>query len=155
MSPIPKETLLNYRNGISMIICREIKFEDIPQVVGLIKQLGYNVTIGDLETRLKEIISHGKGTVFVAENDEQKIVGCVHAMIDTRFAGGTFGEIGSLVTDESVRGQGIGKRLIEESTKWLKAKGQTRLRVRCNSIRHETHNFYNHLGFTEKKSAKL
>ena len=138
-----------------MITYREIKPEDISQVVDLIKQLGYKVTALELKTRLNEIMLNNKGTVFIAENVEQKIVGCVQAMVDTRLAGGTFGEIVSLVTDESVRGQGIGKRLIEESINWLKAKGQTRLRVRCNSIRNDTHKFYNHLGFVEKKSQKI
>ena len=138
-----------------MITYREIRSEDIPHVVDLIKQLGYIVTAQELEPRLNDIKINNKGTVFIAENGEQKIVGCVQAMIDTRLAGGTFGEIVSLVTDELVRGQGIGKRLIEESLNWLKAKGQTRLRVRCNSIRNETHKFYNHLGFVEKKSQKI
>jgi len=70
-----------------MIIYRESKSEDIPQLIGLIKQLGYTVTENELGTRLKEITSHNKGTVFVAGNDGHKIIGCVHAMIDTRFAG--------------------------------------------------------------------
>ena len=138
-----------------MITYREIKAEDIPKVVGLIKQLGYNVTPDELKMRLEEITSHNKGTVFIAENDKQKIIGSVQALIDTRFAGGMFGEIVSLVVDESERGRGIGKKLIDESADWLKKKGLKRLRVRCNVIRDETHKFYNHLGFVEKKSQKI
>ncbi len=138
-----------------MITYREIETNNIPQLVGLIKQLGYDVTVDELKIRLELITSNKKGTVFVAENSKQRLVECVQAMIDTRLAGGTFGEIVSLVTDISVRGQGIGKQLIEESVKWLKAKGQTRLRVRCNSIRNETHKFYNYLGFVERKSQKI
>ncbi len=138
-----------------MIYYRHIIHDDIPQLAGLLEQLGYNVATGEIINRLEKITFDDKGTVFIAENSEQKIVGCVQAMIDTRLAGGTFGEIISLVTDKTVRGQGIGNQLIQESIKWLKAKGQTRLRVRCNSIRHETHEFYNHLGFVEKKSQKI
>lgn len=138
-----------------MITYREFATNDIPQLVGLIKQLGYDVAVDELKIRLELITSNKKGAVFVAENSKQRLVGCVQAMIDTRLACGTFGEIVSLVTEISVRGQGIGKQLIEESVKWMKAKGQTRLRVRCNSIRNETHKFYNHLGFVERKSQKF
>ena len=61
----------------------------------------------------------------------------------------------SLVVDESYRGKGIGKKLIDTAADWLKQKGEKTLRIRCNVIRDETHKFYEHLGFIEKKKQKI
>ena len=132
----------------------QIESAQFEQVTKLLKQLGYDVTVKELDNRV-EVIRINKGNVFVALDDDEKIVGCVHALIDTRLAGGTFGEIVSLVVDESVRGKGIGKLLIDAAESWVRSNGMHRLRVRCNSKRDDTHKFYAHLGFVEKKSQKI
>jgi N-acetylglutamate synthase-like GNAT family acetyltransferase len=137
-----------------MINITEIEPNQFVQVAKLLKQLGYDVAPAELENRMTEIF-HNKGNVFVGIDEEGNVVGCVHALIDTRLAGGRFGEIVSLVVDETLRGKGIGKKLIETAEKWFKSKGMNRLRVRCNTIRNEAHEFYGHLGFTEKKSQKI
>lgn len=137
-----------------MIVCKEFEEKYSEQVVVLLGQLGYKVPEIELPKRVEKIREHNKGVLLIAIKDD-RVVGCVHTMIVTRLAEGTCGEIVSLVTDESVRGQGIGKQLIEESIRWLKEREQIRLRVRCNSIREEAHKFYNHLGFIEKKSQKV
>jgi GNAT superfamily N-acetyltransferase len=124
------------------------------QVSNLLTQLGYNVSNEELPNRIEKISDNDRGIVFIALKDEQ-VIGCVHTMIVTRLAEGTCGEIVSLVVDESIRGNGIGKHLIEEAVDWLKARGLIKLRVRCNSIREEAHKFYHHLGFSEKKSQKV
>ena len=137
-----------------MISVEQIKSSQFEQVTKLLKQLGYDVTVEELRDRLNMIFKN-KGNVFVALADDKKVVGCVHALIDTRLAGGTFGEVVSLVVDESIRGKGIGKLLIKAAENWIKSNGINRLRVRCNSKRDDTHKFYEHLGFVEKKSQKI
>ncbi len=137
-----------------MVSYIEIEPSHYEQVVALLNQLGYDVPLSELANRIKQI-SNNREKVFVAVDDDGRVVGCVHALIDTRLAGGTFGEIVSLVVDESIRGKGVGKGLIEEAAAWLKLNGMTRLRVRCNSIRQDTHKFYEHLEFIEKKSQKI
>ena len=138
-----------------MISIRSITNNDFEKVSKLLLQLGYKATPYDLKIRIERINSHEKGNVFVAETDSNEIIGCVQALIDTRFAGGSFGEIVSLVVDESYRGKGIGKKLIDTAADWLKQKGEKTLRIRCNVIRDETHKFYEHLGFIEKKKQKI
>ena len=138
-----------------MISIRNIRESDLEQVSVLLVQLGYKVTPDELKLRIEKITSYEKGNVFVAETNSNEIIGCVNALIDTRFAGGSFGEIVSLVVNETYRGKGVGKKLIEEATEWLKRKGETKLRIRCNVIRDETHKYYEHLGFVEKKSQKI
>lgn len=132
------------------------KFENIysEQVSGLLNQVGYNVDKDELPDRIQKIRENDKGTVFLAVAEE-KVVGCIHTMIVPRLAEGTCGEVVSLVVDESMRGKGIGKLLLDKSINWLKSRGQTKVRIRCNTIREEAHKFYSHLGYTEKKSQKV
>jgi len=137
-----------------MIVCKEFEDKYAKQVTRLLNQLGYNVGSDELPNRIESIRENDKGIVFLAI-EEEKIVGCTHTMVVSRLAEGTCGEVVSLVVDESMRGKGIGKFLLKESTNWLKERGQTKVRIRCNSIREEAHKFYSHLGYTEKKSQKV
>jgi N-acetylglutamate synthase-like GNAT family acetyltransferase len=138
-----------------MITYRTVKIEDFDQLIILLKQLGYLSTSNNLSERIEEIKKDNRGCVFVAVDVNGIIIGCVHALIDIRLAGGTFGEIVSLVVDDRMHGQGIGKGLIDTATEYLRTKGLKRIRVRCNSIREDAHKFYEHLGFVEKKSQKI
>ncbi|MDP3583479.1 MAG: GNAT family N-acetyltransferase [Ignavibacteria bacterium] len=137
-----------------MIVCQEFEEKYVEQVSSLLSQLGYNVNVDELPDRIKSIRENNKGTVLLAI-EEEKVLGCIHTMVVSRLAEGTCGEVVSLVVDESMRGKGIGKFLLEESIKWLKERGQTKVRIRCNSIREEAHKFYTYLGYIEKKSQKV
>lgn len=137
-----------------MIVCREFEDKYAERVSRLLNQLGYSVNSDELPNRIENIRENGKGTVFLAL-EEEKVVGCIHTMVVSRLAEGTCGEVVSLVVDESARGKGIGKLLLDESISWLKTRGQTKVRIRCNTIREEAHKFYLHLGYTEKKSQKV
>ncbi len=139
---------------MQMIVCKEFEAKYAEQVSRLLNQLGYNVSSDELPTRTESIRENNKGTVFLAI-EEEKVLGCIHTMVVSRLAEGTCGEVVSLVVDEYMRGKGIGKFLLEKSINWLKERGQTKVRIRCNAIRDEAHKFYSHLGYTEKKSQKV
>jgi len=64
---------------------------------------------------------------------------------------GSNGEIDSLFTDTKIRGQGIGKQLLNRHVEWLKENGCSKLRVAV-SYGHESavKNFYNKAGFYER-----
>jgi GNAT superfamily N-acetyltransferase len=136
-----------------MIVCKEFEDKYALEVSGLLEQLGYFVSKEELPKRI-ENIKKNNGIVFIAL-EEEKIAGCIHTMVVYRLAEGTCGEIVSLVVDESMRGKGAGKFLLDQSINWLKERGQTKVRIRCNTIREEAHKFYSHLGYTEKKSQKV
>lgn len=137
-----------------MIICKEFEDKYAEQVSHLLNQLGYNVGSDELPYRIENIRENDKGVVFLVL-EEEKVIGCIHTMIVSRLAEGTCGEVVSLVVDESTRGKGTGKLLLDESINWLKMRGQTKVRIRCNTTREEAHKFYSHLGYTEKKSQKV
>lgn len=137
-----------------MILYKEFENTYSKEVAGLLKQLGYDITPEELPRRIDGIKENNLGIVFIALKEES-VVGCIHTMLVTRLAEGKCGEVVSLVVDESVRGLGIGKGLLDKSISWLKASGVDKVRIRCNTIRAEAHKFYLHLGYTEKKQQKV
>ena len=138
-----------------MMIVRKVIEKDIPQLLSLLEQLGYAISSRDLQERIYLIESKIDSAIFVAEQNDKQILGCLHVIIDSRLAEGTFGEIVSLVVDERERGKKIGRKLVNAALSWISDKGNSRVRVRCNVKRHDAHQFYTHLGFDEIKSQKI
>lgn len=83
--------------------------------------------------------------IWVADLGEE-VVGWLHAYIAVRVGVAPFIEIAGLIVDERHRSEGIGSRLVAEATSWAKSIGVT-VRVRSNSKRDATHNFYQAQGF--------
>lgn len=137
-----------------MILYKEFENTYSKEVAGLLKQLGYDITPEELPRRINSIKENNLGIVFIALKEES-VVGCIHTMLVTRLAEGKCGEVVSLVVDESIRGFGVGKGLLNKSIDWLKTKEIGKVRIRCNAIRTDAHKFYLHLGYTEKKQQKV
>lgn len=124
------------------------------EILSLSEQLGYENNFEMLLGRLKEIIPLKDHAIFVAKA-EGKIVGWLHCLICLRVESPLFVEITGLVVDENVRGQQIGKKLIETSKAWSQNQGISIIRIRCNVLRTESHKFYEALGFSSSKEQKV
>ncbi|MEC8012341.1 MAG: GNAT family N-acetyltransferase [Pseudomonadota bacterium] len=131
---------------------RQFKPEDAQAVIGLLQELGYDVSQDQLAKRI-ELIQARDGAVFVYELNQQ-ILGCINVIIDARLAEGIVGEIVSLVVSEASRGHGVGQQLVEYAETWAQPQVDT-IRVRCNAIRDKAHKFYKRQAFTEKKEQKV
>jgi GNAT superfamily N-acetyltransferase len=134
------------------IRCEPVLESDFPRLVTLLAQLGYNLDEAEIAKNVGAIRKHG-GEVFVARM-RGDVVGCVGAIIDVRLAGGLNGEIVSLVVLESMRGRGIGKRLVDVAEAWLAA-FVSRIRLRANARRVDAHRFYTDAGYQEEKTQKV
>lgn len=124
------------------------------EILSLSEQLGYGNNFEMLLGRLQEIIPLKDHAIFVAKA-EGKIVGWLHCLICLRVESPLFVEVTGLVVDENVRGQQIGKNLIDTSKKWSRNRGISTIRIRCNVLRTETHKFYQALGFFSTKEQKV
>lgn len=124
------------------------------EILSLSEQLGYGNNFEMLLGRLQEIIPLKDHAIFVAKA-EGKIVGWLHCLICLRVESPLFVEVTGLVVDENVRGQQIGKNLIDTSKKWSQNRGISTIRIRCNVLRTETHKFYQALGFFSTKEQKV
>ncbi len=143
------------QDGNIMLKFRKLTEEDSKVVAELLGQLGYKNDDSHALERIERINNEQNGTTFASLNEEGKITGFLQVVLNERLTSETCGEIVNLVVEETERGKGIGTGLIEVAVNWLKDKGCSKLRIRCNTIRTDTHKFYEHLGFTEVKTQKI
>lgn len=127
---------------------------DTVAIAALSKQLGYFMSTEETAKNIREILVSDDHAAFIAVVDNQ-IVGWIHALRIIHIESKPFIEIGGLVTDENHRKQGIGKLLVNRTKEWTKEKQIEKLKVRCNTKRTESHQFYNALGFSESKEQKV
>ncbi|MBL0735423.1 GNAT family N-acetyltransferase [Flavobacterium sp. GN10] len=133
---------------------RQAELNDVEFISKLSNQLGYESTIEKMHSRLSEILKNTDNSIFVCIYNEN-IVGWIHGFYSLRVESDSFVEIGGLVVDENYRRNGIGKILVEKVIEWANSKNSTKIRVRCNTVRKETHIFYSKIGFNETKEQKI
>jgi GNAT superfamily N-acetyltransferase len=136
------------------IAFREITLDDAEAVAQLSHQFGYSVPIQAMRQRIGQLLAREDHCGFVACVGKQ-VVGWIHAFHAIRLESEAFVEIGGLVVEEDLRGQGIGRRLIEQVKGWALTQRVAKLRVRCNTTRTDTHTFYLKTGFTQSKEQKV
>lgn len=134
---------------------REARLEDVYYLAKLSTQLGYPASPEDIARRLHEILNDDHGAVFVAESEDGSVIGWIHVYYCPSLIVEKEAEIGGLVVDEKHRSQGIGASLIRKAEEWARAKGCYTIIVRANIIRHQAHEFYRALGFSEIKTQKM
>ncbi|WP_461789596.1 GNAT family N-acetyltransferase [Pedobacter sp.] len=124
------------------------------QICELALQLGYINNLNSLKQRLANIIALNDHAIFVAKADGE-IVGWLHCLVCLRVESPIFVEITGLVVHENSRGKQLGRHLIEASKKWSISKQIDQIKLRCNVIRKESHQFYLSLGFSLSKEQKV
>ena len=136
---------------MSDIAVRDAMLSDADTLAKLAGQLGYPSTAKSVQRRLVKYLGNSDERVIVAES-EGEVVGWTSIGIVDHFYISLYAEISGLVVDEDKRGKGIGARLIDEATRWAKAKGVSVLRLRANALRIDAHGFYLGIGFEKKKT---
>ena len=125
---------------------------DAETVAGLAGELGYPSTREEIERRFRAIDGNSDSLVLVAEGPRGEVVGWIHVFGNHLLESQGEAEVGGLVVDSRARGRGIGKRLVEAAENWAREHGYVKVGVRSNTIRIETHKFYQHLGYSILKS---
>ncbi len=64
-------------------------------------------------------------------------------------------EIRGLVVDESRRGAGLGRGLMEHAEEWARGRGVRVIRLRSNVVRGGAHAFYARLGYSLVKTQHI
>lgn len=132
----------------STIAFRLAEFSDVPDLVLLMSQLGYETNDIKLQAVIEDIRCRA-GEVFVAES-AGCVVGCINAVIDVRLAEGRLGEVASLVVAEAWRGRGLGRSLLHMAEEWLSSR-VSHVRIRANAKRDYAHSFYQSSGYEPLK----
>ena len=133
---------------------RNAEIKDSESIAELSDQLGYKSNNDIIQNRLTEILKNNDNCVFVVLENEE-IIGWIHGFYTRRVESNSLVEIGGLVVDENYRKRGIGKILVERINKWAESKECKKVRVRCNTVRKETHIFYEKIGFKINKEQKI
>jgi len=136
------------------VAIRPMEISDATSATELSNQLGYRNSVEEMQLRIAEMLQHNYNCLFVAVSNDS-VTGWIHGCHVTRIESCSFAEIGGLVVDQNFRQQGIGKLLVMAVTNWAIKNGITKLRVRCNTNRPASHQFYHNLGFTLNKEQKV
>lgn len=134
------------------MIIRRMLASDASDVSRLSGQLGYPMPDAMIEGRIEKILSLDEHAAFVAEIDG-RVVGWIHVYVSHIVeAENSYVEIGGLVVDEDLRGQGIGKALVGMGEAWTREAGYNDIRLRSAIKRVEAHAFYQKLGYEVVKT---
>ncbi|MGB3261281.1 GNAT family N-acetyltransferase [Paenisporosarcina sp.] len=131
---------------------REATINDIPELVGLMDQLGYPTSVDKMKSRFKAISSNSSYHTLVADYNG-KVVGMAGLCTNLFYEyDGSYVRIVSFVVDSNYRRKGIGEKLIKQVENW--AKEQEAIAIGLNSGNREerkgAHQFYLDMGYKEK-----
>jgi GNAT superfamily N-acetyltransferase len=132
---------------------RRMTLDDSRCVAELTAQLGYPSSASEITARLGKIAGEDDHGLFVAQTPGGDVAGWVHVHGACLLQSDPCAEIGGLVVDESLRGQGVGRALMAEAERWALEHGYEEVRLRSNIVRHEAHEFYRHLGYEPVKQS--
>jgi GNAT superfamily N-acetyltransferase len=133
---------------------RVAKPADGEQLAQLCLQLGYAATPPQLQQRLATILPHPDHQVYVAQH-QNRVVGWVHGHQCEPLIAPTLVVILGLVVDETIRGKGIGRQLLQQIEAWAVAQSCSAVIVRSNVIRQAAHRFYENMGYQIIKQSMV
>lgn len=134
------------------ILIRDVVPHDFDQVFGLLKQLWADKEL-DYEG-MKKMFDHNLQApdhfYIVALYGPQVVGFCSLTVKHNLWQQAFLGNVDEMVVEESYRGQGIGKKLMQRITGIAKEKNCKRLELESSFHREEAHAFYNELGFEKR-----
>jgi GNAT superfamily N-acetyltransferase len=128
---------------------------DADRLAKLSEELGYPVDSGMIRPRLERLRANPEHIVLVAESPTNEVVGWIHAAEHDILEAGSFCEILGLVVAAGQRGEGVGRRLVEQIEGWATGRGLQHVSVRSNVARAESHPFYERLGYARVKTQHV
>jgi GNAT superfamily N-acetyltransferase len=134
-----------------MIVVRAIAEGDCAPFARLAGQLGYPCDVVEVRRRLAGLCTNREHAVLVAQLDGP-VAGWVEVRASQVLFQDASAEIVGLVVEEALRGRGIGAALVRAAETWARSCGYSRIRVRSNVVRTETHEFYERLGYVRAKT---
>jgi ribosomal protein S18 acetylase RimI-like enzyme len=128
----------------------EIDTKVVATLNGLLPQLSKSAA-PLTEASLAAVVCHDGNTVFVARRDDE-IVGML-TLVLVRLPTGLRGHIEDVVTDENVRGAGIGRALVSAAQEAAARAGVRTLDLTSRPEREAAHRLYATTGFTIRETA--
>lgn len=131
---------------------REIAAADIPEIVPLLAQLGYEMTADEAARRAAEILSTSGHSLIVAELGE-RIVGLLHIFDRPGIENPREAVVQAIVVDQACRRLGIGRILMAAAERWGRQRNCASVVLSSNVVRAPAHAFYGALGYRVSATA--
>jgi GNAT superfamily N-acetyltransferase len=135
------------------IIINQAQLNNYSELTVLTNELGYSATENETEEWLGYLLRSENHKVFIAVNENKQLCGWVVVEKRISLEAGFKAEITGLVVSENFRRFGVGRKLVSAAEDWTVENGLSKLVVRSNIKREESHVFYKNIGFTLKKSS--
>jgi len=132
---------------------RGATMQDAPALAELAGELGYPSSTAEMQSRLKVLLSSAHHNVTVAE--QNKVVGWAHTALIQSLESDLYAEMKGLVVTASLRGSGVGSRLVENAERWARNQGCRKMRVRTNVVRRVAVDFYSGRGYALNKRQEI
>ncbi len=134
---------------------RPMTERDARVVADLAGQLGYPSTEAQIRRRFESLSGDPGSAVFVAEDQEGRVIGWVHVIVRTFLESDAYAELAGLVVDRTTRRKGAGHALVSAAETWAAGRGYATMRVRSNVKRVEARPFYEGRGYVIGKSQHV
>jgi len=137
------------------VIIRDATATDIPQMAGLMTELGYPTTNEEMAARFEQISRHPDYRTLLVEKDG-KVVGLAGLAKGFYYEhNGGYIRILAFVISATYRGQGIGKALLSAIEAWALSQNIKILLLNSGNReeRKDAFLFYEHQGFSIKSSG--
>jgi GNAT superfamily N-acetyltransferase len=129
--------------------------EDAATVAALAGQLGYPATESEIKRRYDFLKDRADTQLLVAQDSDGTVVGWIHVQATYLLESDPRAEIWGLVVEQSMRGSGVGRRLVAAAEDWAIKHGLSAIALRSNTLRVEARKFYEHLGYEVVKTSNV
>jgi GNAT superfamily N-acetyltransferase len=127
---------------------RDARAVDVDDIARLLDQLGYATAPEAVTPRLERLAVVGD-RVFIAV-DDGRVVGLAHLQVSpTLERERPAARIGALIVDESHRGRGVGRGLVQALEDEARLRGCGVLFLTTGAQRDDAHTFYERVGFAQ------
>ena len=149
---LPLNLALGNTVNMNIEVC-EARIENAAEISRLTNELGYVANEAATKEWLTYLSNSKNHCVLIALNNSKLVCGWI--VIEKRISleTGFKAEITGLVVGKEFRRFGIGQKLVVAAVAWAKSLELTKVVVRSNVQREESHVFYKNIGFNFKKSA--
>jgi GNAT superfamily N-acetyltransferase len=134
---------------VENVLVREAGPEDARDVARLLGQLGYSAAAAEVALRIERFRESRADLLLVAETGGRVVaLASLHVSMALEYEGDA-GKLSAIVVDESARGRGIGRILVDAVEREARRRGCVLLFLTTNERRRDAHAFYRALGFEE------
>ncbi len=130
------------------MVVRPIDEADIAPAAGLLKQLGYPMSVAEVVRRLAVVRAAHGHRVWVAD-DGGEVVGLMHAFFRPALDKPPEVVVQALVVDASRRSRGIGEQLMQVAEQFAREADSATVSLYSGVSRTDTHRFYEGLGYAK------